>query len=374
MRLSSLMSAYGLPSARQASGNRSRSLILSSIARHFSYVALAFFVVGCSTPNLRPFADGASSFSASVKTTNASVEVLLSEVAQKNSKNAKFRELLESYKKSAKTFNDMAGLAAGYSTALVDLGAAGESGADAAEQILGTVKEFGSFLGVSTGVVNLPIDLATSAAGQAIKKSAELWTRIEAHDKLLEVMRDADEAVQELAEALAEVYGPPYMQAGKAKLRPFDKIVRNLSLEKRNLLKTEVGRAKLKFYEEASAFLEKQAYGEAAKSLKDEDDSAAERVFDEVTTILQERERIAGEIAEYHSSVQAVLDWESRQLHTSYLIADTAQAWAAEHKRLLSWFKSCGGRRFLQGGCGQFSAATLNALATEVQALVKGER
>jgi hypothetical protein len=373
MVFSSLLNVYELSSVHRGSGYRSRPLILRRIVRLFWCSALAFLVVGCSTPNLRPFADGASSFSTSVKTTNASVDVLLSELAQSNPKEPRFSELLESYKKSAETFNDMAGLAAGYSTALVDLGASGESGGAAAEQILGTVNGYSNFLGVGTGVVNLPTELAATAAGRAIKKSAELWTRIQAHEQLLEVMLDADAAVHEMAEALAEVYGPRYMLDGKTRFRPFEKTIRTLSLEKRNFLKAEVGRAKLNFYEEANTFLEKRAYGKAAQSLQDKDDAAAELALEDVTIILQERDRIASEIGEYHSSVQAVLDWQSRQLHTSFLIADTAHAWAAEHRRLLSWFKSCGGSRFLQGECGQFSAATLNALAAEVQLLIKGE-
>ncbi len=368
-----LMCDTGLAIRRRAFGPRlpgDAQIYRRGFTTLVSFVTVALALGACSTPNLKPFADGAASFSTSIKKTNAAVETKFDDVAERQD-DAKLS--LMKYRDAAKIYNEMAGLAAGYSSALADLGAAGETGGEAAEQILQTVKGFSQFLNLAAPGSALPASLAGSAAGRTIQKAAELWTRLEAHGKLLETMSDADLAVQELARALVEVYGQPFKAGEVTKYRPFESIVRGVALFERTDLKADIGRSKLSFYEQATKFLNNQVYGSASKALEEGDTASAATAFADTQHVLDEKARIDDEVAAYRKAEKAVRDWQARQLKVSYLISDTAKAWAAEHQRLLGWFKTCGGTRFLQNECGQFSAATLKALAAEIQTTIKGD-
>ncbi len=335
----------------------------------FSAAVLA--IGGCSTPNLQPFADGAASFSSSIKETNTTVEVKFNDVAELQNSAI---PSLANYRDAAKIYDEMAGLAAGYSSALADLGAAGETGGEAAEQILQTVKGFSQFLNLASPAISLPASLAGTAAGRTIQKAAELWTRLEVHKRLLETMSDADPAVQELAKAFGEVYGRPYKAGEVTKYRPFESIIRNVALLERIYLKADIGRNKLSFYKQAAELLNREVYGTAAIALEGGDTGKAAQAFANSKQVLDERARIDDEVSAYRQADKAVLIWQSRQLKAAYFIADTAKAWAAEHQRLLGWFKTCGGTRFLQNECGRFSATTLTALAAEIQSIMKGDK
>lgn len=335
------------------------------------FVAAAIVIGGCSTPNLKPFADGAASFSTSIKETNTAVETKFYDVAERQDR---AKPSLTKYRDAVKIYNEMAGLVAGYSAALADLGAAGETGGEAAEQILQTVKGFYQFLDLASPGAALPASLAGSAAGHAIKKAAELWTRLEAHGMLLNTMSAADLAVQELATALVEVYGRPYKAGEVTKYRPFESIVRDVVLLERTALKAGIGRNKLSFYKEATLFLNKKVYSSASGALEGDDIKRAATAFADAQHVLDEKSRIEDEVAAYRKEEKAARIWQARQLKASYLIADTAKAWAAEYQRLLGWFKACGGTRFLKNECGQFSAATLKALAAEIQTIMKGDK
>jgi len=335
------------------------------------FAAVALAIGGCSTPNLQPFADGAASFSSSIMETNTTVEIKFNDVADLQDS---AKPSLTKYRDAAKIYNEMAGLAAGYSVALADLGAAGETGGEAAEQIVQTVNGFSQFLNLASPGIPLPASLVGSAAGRTIQKAAELWTRLEAHKRLLDTMSDADLAVQELAKAFVEVYGRPYKAGEVTKYRPFESIVRNVALLERTNLKADIGRNKLSFYKQATELLNKEVYGTASIALEGGDTGRATQAFADSKQVLDEKARIDDEVSAYRKAEKAVLIWQARQLKASYLIADTAKAWAAEHQRLLGWFKICGGIRFLQNECGQFSAATLKALAAEIQSIMKGDK
>ncbi len=334
-------------------------------------VISALAIGGCYTPNIQPFADGAASFSSSIKVTNVMVDTKLSDVADLQDS---ARPILAKYRDATKVYSEMAGLAAGYSAALADLGAAGETGGEAAEQIVQTVRGFSEFLSLAHPGASLPGSLAGSAAGRTIEEAAELWNRLVAHTKLLDTISDADLAVQELATAFVEVYGRPYKADDVTKHRPFERIVRNVALLERTGLKADIGLTKLSFYEQAAKLLDKNVYGTASIALGKGDAAEAAKAFADLKQILDEKEGIDHEISAYRKAEKAVLVWQARQLKTAYLIADTAKAWAAEHQRLLGWMKTCGGTRFLQNECGQFSAATLNALADEIQSIMKGDQ
>ena len=333
-------------------------------------VVVALVVGACSTPNLKPFADGAASFSTAIKLTNAAVETKFGEVAERQER---MEDKLIKYRNAVRIYDEMAGLAAGYSTALADLGAAGETGGDAAEQILQTVNGFSQFLNLGFPGAALPASLAGSAAGRAIRQAAKCWTRLEVQENLLDTMNIADQAVQALAIALIEVYGQPFKSDTGAAYRPFERIVRDVALFERMALKKNIGGETLSFHEEATEFLNTRVYGSASSALEAGDAAGAARVFTDNQAIIDEKARIDDEVAAYRKAEKAVRDWQARQLKASYLIADTAKAWAAEHQRLLGWFRTCGGHRFLQGKCGQFSAATLKALAAEIQVIIKGD-
>ena len=346
---------------------------LSHAARAAAVSAVCLLAVACSTPDMKPFAEGAASLSTSVTKTNSKVETTFAGVADRDSSQ---KGNLIKFQEAARIFSEMAALAAGYSAAVADLAAAGETGAAAADQIVETVKGFTEFLQFGGPTVALPAELAGSAAGRAIQTAAKLWTRLQAQKRLLETMREADPAVQELAGALVEVYGQPIKAGQGTMYRSFEKIIRNLAFFEEAALKREIGGMKISFYEEATKFLEEKAYNEAFRALQDPSPNAAAAAaaaFADKKEILAQKARIEDEISAYRSKVSSVRDWQARQLRASYLIADTAKAWAAEHKRLLGWLESCGGTRFLQSECGQFSAASLKALAVELQFIIKGD-
>jgi len=322
----------------------------------FFAVVLLLCLSGCATPNIQPFADGAAKFSSSVRLTNTEVESRFKPLATSN---AGIKEELGRFSEAAKIYNDMASLSASYSAALAELAAAGETGGEAAQKISDSIAGFGELLHLTTPAL-LPASLATSAAGKSILKAAELWNRAQAQESLQESMEIADQAVQEMADALEEVYGRPINGINK----PYQDIIENLVSLEISRQKVIVGAGRLFFYKD-SAKTEAQAIADMMQG---------KTINEQTESILRMRERVKPDVQAYERRKRELDEWQAKQLALSYLIAGTAKAWAQEHHRLKGWLEKCGGVRYLKNDCGQFSAPSLNAFVSDIQFIWERER
>lgn len=320
----------------------------------FSVVVSLLCLSGCATPNMQPFADGAAKLSTSVRLTNSSVETKLSTLAETHDA---LKTPSEDFGEAAKIFNDMANLASSYSASIAELAAAGETGGEAAQKVMDTINGFPELLGLKNPAL-IPASIGGLAVGNAIQQAAELWNRKEVQEDLLEAIEVADPAVQALANAFGKMYGRPVNGVDQH----YPVIIKRAASLVKSGLKRKIGAKKLKFYKDSE-----KVESDAISTLGRNKSLSAE-----VEATLMMRERIRPDVLAYYSDVQAIQEWEARQLAISYLIADSARAWALEHKRLLIWFKQCGGARYLKNDCGQFSASSLSALASDLQFVMKG--
>lgn len=341
-------------------------------------------LAGCATPNLQPFADQTVRLAGAVSGEQREVSLKFKQVVElydqacaaarraaarqgkggtpRDCTMAETRESNEkSYAESRRVIDGLLERAANYATALADLANAGETGAEAAQSLLGTVKQFGTVLGVTGTAI-------TGTVVAAVEKIAAAVTRIQAQRSLQEATSAAQEAVAALADAIAVIY------------KDTDgKIVVALSTDEYYLLQTLAGRDLVGLFREASTSREAVSQrlraraavlgdllkcGTAAPPDKTKECVALESELSNAEDLSRLLDRLRPEYDAYMFKQAAATQWESARRENSALIVKAAAAWKDEHARVADLLKRCGGLNAHR--CAQLDPATLRALVDQI--------
>ncbi len=352
------------------------------------YIALVCLiaVTGCATPNIQPMAEQSAALAASVKQQNAAVGSRFAKVTDLVSASPfadlKMKSQLDksktNYTKTVQIVDSLVDLAAAYTAEIAVLGAAGEKGGEAADQLVDTLQKFPGVLGYANPLAELPAGLAGSVAGRVIREAASAFTRVQAQDSLLKTMEGADNAIQKLADGLIEIYGRPQRNGSR---RPMHEIVTELAVLQINSQRDAFGRTRIKFYEDGLKELE-VLYGSTGENLYNDQSEPefSKRLTNakgELEVIGKLRAQLANLRKDYEQlqeNIAAIGDWRDRRIEVGFAIADAAAAWGLENQHLLSWFRKCAGTRIFRGRCNDFSVQNLQAQLKRIQIILEGAR
>jgi len=333
-------------------------------------------VAACTTPNLQPIADQTAKLAAAVKQQNADVGSSIRTVADRvgadstarSTTKAQAKAAADNFAATARVVDEMVDLAAGYTGEIAALGAAGEKGGEAADQLANTIQGFSNFLGFANTAIPLPVDLGGTIAGEAVRETARAFTRVQAQNTLLATMELADDGVRELAKALVEMYGRPLENA---QARPMERAVTESARLHRAYLRRDFDVVRIKFYETGRASLE-GVYGTAGQKLALADLAAANSTLQEHAELIDKLAELQPKYDQMRSDIAAVNAQRNQRIEAGYAIADAADAWAQEHQRLLGWFRQCAGTRVFEAPCGDFSAQNMQAQIDRIRIFLEG--
>ncbi len=391
---------------------------ISSLRSTTCAVALvaAAFASGCATPDFKPFASETATLGGAV---SAEQSEIVAHFVQTKAK-AETRDSTDSrvdqlatqqaaYAANAVALNAVLDVAVIYSTTLVDLAAAGETGSAAVDSLAQSLKGFASALSVVLPVI--PV-----WAGELAKEIAQDVTRIQAQKSLAEAARTADPTVAKIARVITDLNAWP---SG-----PQAAIVTGLQSTEEGVLRDIVGRNRIAFYQGINvrkvtipdrapqtrleyffgdvddriakqnpaagicgiAPLEpvRDARGQPVK------DSSGNQLFAPTSAQRDDPNCLTGQTVQglqaivtllagiepqfqaYTRDLAASRGWLEQRKATSAAISAAATAWAAEHGKLAAKLEECGGLHALRSSCGNLTFANFK-LAVERVRVIAGK-
>jgi hypothetical protein len=375
--------------------------ICRSIRRPLIFLSLAL-LAGCATPDLRPFATETAKLGAAISAEQTEVQLHLSNVSTRaearNPQDDRVRTLTQfqsDYSANAAAVDAVMSVAVDYSTALVDLAAKGETGAESAQSLAKSLEGLSSTLGMAFPAANIP-----AWAGKLVQEISADITRIQAQKSLAAAMQQADPAVDKIASAIAKIYSPNGPQL---------KIATGLEVLEEGILRDEVGANRLAFYRSLNVARVKQGgveqtriehfFGEvadrvgqrnqgvnicgmtrtsaplgAAGAAKDEPPCLHGTLVQDLASMSTLLAGLEPQFHAYNKDLAASRMWLQQRNAVVPPIAAGALAWAAEHHRLAGTLEACGGLRALRRDCGNLTFANLKLAVGRVKAIAdKGE-
>lgn len=335
---------------------------------------------GCATPNLQPFADQTARLAEAVSGEQRQIALKFEQVielydeackkAKRNKqdtlpcKQKQEREVQAGdYAESRRIVDGLLEKAVLYAATLAELAKAGETGGQAAQTLVGTVKQFGSLVGVGGTAV-------TTSVAATLEKIATAVTRVQAQRSLVEATEAAQPAIAAVADGIRELHAPS------------DKIAGVLHADEKDVLLTLTGEDVVGLFHDAAAGrealsqrlrgLEVATSGRCADPGADKAKctqlQAALRSADDLGRLL---EQLRPEYQAYEARRTAALRWRADRKENLAAIARATGAWKAEHARAADALKRCGGLNAYR--CAEVDAASLKTLVDQINE-IRSER
>jgi hypothetical protein len=395
---------------------KTRSLPMAFAALLAVGVAL---LAGCATPDFRPFATDTAALGGAISTEQAEVVARFAQTIAKAQTRDERDERVEtltrhkaSYAANAAAVNVVMTTAVSYSNALVELAAAGETGAKAVTSLTDTLKGFSSALGIALPVASIPA--WASALAQEI---AQAVTRIQAQESLADATRAADPTIAKIAAAVSQLYEWP--RGAQAF------IVSGLQSSEEGVLQDIAGRHRMAFYRGINVrqvTVDKRPpqtrleyfFGEAADRIarqspaagicgiaawvpvrdqkgafltdkdgnlllaaqagtpKDDPNCLTGQTIEGLNSIVTLLAGIEPQFQAYTRELALSRKWREQRQEASVQISNAARQWAAEHTKLAQALEECGGLRALRRSCGNLTFSNFK-LAVERVRMIAGK-
>jgi hypothetical protein len=343
--------------------------------RCFFCALAAACIAGCATPNLKPFAEQTARLAQAVAGEQREVSLKFAQVidlykeacaklsaqgrgktecagaATRTSQRAAFdvsRSVVDSLLQRASTYAD----------ALAELSKAGETGSDAAQSLLGTVKQFGNVIGIAGTV--------TTAAANALQNIAQAVTRLQAQKSLAEAAEKAREAVTALADGVVTIFNDANSLAIPLYTDEYDLLAVVAGEDLVGLLqdakagqdavgqRIRARRAELSQLNQCAS-----ASGEKADNCK-----ALQADRQNAETIGQLLDRLRPEYESVVAKRAEALRWREQRGENAKVIVAAVEAWKEEHARAANALHRCGGLNAYR--CAEVNSFTLKALVGRI--------
>jgi len=380
--------------------NRSRlldsisfSLLSKQYFRQFlTIVAVLLLVSACATPDIKPFANQTAVLAGAVEGELTAIESKFTQIeewAETKEDANKWIEQRKRYVVQKLVVSAVLSDTVKYSTALVELAEAGETGSAAVDSIVKTMNGFASVVGIA----GMPANFATSVAGKALKEIATAVTRVQAQNKLRDVIlttSGTDGAITLMAALIEDIYADVQLN-----------FIAALNREERRLIQNRIGVNALQFYRSISDDRElENYYANLRLLLPDKSQNPSAKRFCEIS----KTEKMVGgkkvvevkntscilgveiqSMAALHQ-VLAVLQpkeiqykdlnskaakWQKARTGKAAAIVAAVKVWVVEHQKLADVLEQCGGLRALNSKCGNLTAANLKAAVEKIKAIYK---
>ncbi len=227
-----------------------------------------------------------------------------------------------------------------YANAIADLAAKGETGKEAATQLVGSVKGILATVKIAYPFVGPLVGVGEAAFGEA----AGMFTRVQAQDALAAVMSEQQPAVVKLASLVAE-----YAE----KQRP---IVITINNFEHTYYIEQMGPAG-HWYATHGVAANKQIFGQDNPSR-----SANYSAF---------LERLQTRYENAHLTIAASDKWTNDRLAALDHVKSAAEQWRQAHEKATETLVNCGGMRSFRSSCGNFTAANLKLAAERIRNILQ---
>lgn len=165
----------------------------------FLAVVLLTLGLGCSLPDLGPFAQSTASLEASARKVDASVTRMLEELAKRHPQEVEFAKFKLRFSKAWEMRLALMEVLVDYSEALEGIAKAGQNGEAGARSLVDSINEVARGLGQAGAVAGLAAELAGKIYG--------LISTGLAHNNLEDAMNSADKAIQSVASTVVQDLG-----------------------------------------------------------------------------------------------------------------------------------------------------------------------
>jgi hypothetical protein len=362
--------------------------------RHVILAACALALAGCATPNVQPFAEQTAALATAVSGEQKRIAVkyeqvvdLYSEACKRAGKRAqpksnapakepdcstrdKLKEDAKTYSVVREALESVFASAVIYATRLAELSSAGETGSAAAQSLLGSLQRLGSIGGFA---VAAPIE----GLKVALDKIATAVTRVQAQDSLAQATATADAAIQAIADGIAEIR---VAEANHVNSLFQGEIAVALTLANEDLvglfedatISREALSANVRMRTAQLAKLNecgpepdtrpqpgKKASTDPCDLLR-----ADLRGAEELGRLL---EQLRPQYDEYMARRAAAVRWRAERKENFTMVGKAAQAWKAEHAKVVQYLQRCGGLRAVR--CGTLDAGALRSLIDHIKEL-----
>jgi hypothetical protein len=330
-------------------------------------------LVGCATPNLQPFAEQTTRLAEAVSGEQRQIVLkfeqvieLYDEACKKANRASPKRDAqpplacrqkqqreadAASYAESRRIIDGLLEKAVQYSASVAELANAGETGGQAAQSLLGSVKQFGSLVGVGGTAI-------TGTVAATLEKVATAVTRVQAQGSLADATAAAQEAIATVADGVRDLHAPS------------DRIAGVLYADEKDVLLTLAGEDVVGLFHDAAAGREavsQRLRGAELASLGRCGETGAERAkcaelqaaFRNAEDLGKLLDHLRPEYQSYETRRAAALRWRADRKENLAAIAKATGAWKAEHARVAEALKRC-------GGLGAYRCATIDAASLKM--------
>jgi hypothetical protein len=343
-------------------------------------------IAGCATPNLQPFAqqtarlaDAVSGEQRQIASKFETVVDLYGKACERESEQVKIkvrpagdtascgqRDLRESerqsFQKSREAIDAIFAKTVVYATTLADLAAAGETGADAAKSLAGTLDKFASLAGMGGPLVSATVNTVLTKVAAAV-------TRVEAQKSLRDATATAQRAIDAIGDGVKEIR--------KAE----ETIVNALYNDELTAAERIAGPDLLLLYQDAtigrSAVNDRLVQRAAALATLSgcgpevQPGSAARTTCDDLRGDLRNAdelgrllERLRPDYEAYAARRTAAVRWRAERRENLQAVANAADGWKTEHQRVADQLQRCGGLRATR--CAELDAGSLKVLIDQI--------
>lgn len=384
-------------------------------------VAALGLIAGCATPDFKPFAAETAALGGAIAAEQAEVIAHFAQTGAKaetrNPDDTRVKRLgsqKDTYAQNAEAVNALMTVAVNYSSTLVDLAAAGETGAKAVTSLTDTLKGFSSALSIALPVAAIPV-----WASALVKEIAQDVTRIQAQNTLAEATKSADPTITKIAKAIADLYQWP---SGGQVLTAV-----GLQTSEEGVLQDTVGRNRIAFYRginvkevkvgdrQSQTRLEyffgdtddriakqspaagicgiaawepaRDAKGQFIKDKsgnpvfaaqqgnpRDDPNCLTGQTVQSLQAIVSLLSAIEPQFQAYTRDLAASRKWLEQRKASSRQISEAAKMWATEHSTLAKQLEQCGGLRAIRSSCGNLSFSNFKLAVDRVKTIAgKGD-
>ncbi len=342
------------------------------IGRSLALALVCACLAGCATPNLQPFAEQTSRLAQAVAGEQRQIALKYEQVIElydeackqagrgpkppaESPRSCQQKQLREgeakNYAESRRIVDGLMEKSVLYAASLAALAQAGETGAEAAQSLLGTVKQLGTLVGVGGTAV-------TGSVAVTLEKIAEAVTRIQAQRSLAEATAAAQEAIATVADGVRDLHAPS------------DAIAGVLSRDERDALLAITGEGVVALFREAAAGRqavseqlsgELESVGRCSEPGADRAKCAAFRSAEGFGKLL---DQLRPDYQSYEARRVASVRWRAHRKENLAAIAKATAAWKAEHARVADALKRCGGLNAWR--CATVDAASLKMIVDQI--------
>jgi hypothetical protein len=242
-----------------------------------------------------------------------------------------------------------------YSTALAELAAAGETGGEAAQSLLGSLKQFGSLVGVGGTAVS-------ETVANTLGKISTAVTRVQAQKSLADATAAAQPAIVIIADGIRELHA-----AG-------DKFAGGLHSDELDALLTIAGEDRVGLFQDAALGINglgQRLHGLELANFAKCGQGADRAKCSELPEVLRNAETLSRVLDQlrpgyeaYQTKRAAALRWRAERSENLTAVARAAVAWQAEHAKAAEVLARCGGLNVYR--CARLDAATLKAAVDQI--------